>query len=120
MAIKVAVHADGFVQVIRPHRLALLEEATGRVWFELTSPSRLWNCELECSCILLMDGYPIFLHPDRSLFGSVNDHRSTTIGSPKIIADKGSNHTGFALTNKAPLYLFDAVLENLARGVVIS
>jgi hypothetical protein len=101
------------------NRSALLEIATGRVWYEIISAPGYGVWELDLSCILYVEsGYPIFLHPDRTKFGIANNNSPPRVSRLTLSADIGNKGVGILLTDGAA-YLLAIAIENFATGVQV-
>ena len=64
---------DGKYSVIEgQNRLAVVEKATGRIWADIRRKIRDEIYELEVSCLFIIGGVPIVLHPNRTKIGRIN------------------------------------------------
>lgn len=98
---------------------AVLERANGRVWCDVRLAPATRPYELECSLAWYSDaGYPVMLHPDRTVLGRPNRNRPSNVAGFTMMAE--ANNSACAIRSEGgDLYLIDLALENFSVGIEV-
>lgn len=100
-------------------RRAIIDQFTGRVWYDWKSyPREEEKCEIELACLLFGgSGYPIMLHPDRTKLGDPILLTGTSFSGFSVISDvkKGSVFE----VGGPSFYFSNIVLKNAGIGIAI-
>ena len=95
-------------------------EANGRVWCELRTSSVNHEYELDCSCLLFaMGGYPLLLHPDRTMLGAVHGDNLPNVSGLTMDGSLAANATAMHFEG-AGFYIVEVAIVNFAIGIDVS
>jgi hypothetical protein len=99
---------------------SVIEKSTGRVWCDVRTSPIDRECELDCSCLLIgTDGYPVFLHPDRAVFGRPHEDSAPNIAGATLAGDLSMDQTAIHF-DAGGFYLIDLAIVDFATGIKVS
>lgn len=99
--------------------LSIIERRTGRVWCDVRVSPVTAEHELDCSCLLLTKwGYPVVLHPDRTLLGKFNTGEPPRASGFTITTE--SPGEGCAIAVEGTWSAIDIAIENFRTGIEVT
>jgi hypothetical protein len=112
--------ADAYLCLRGEWGLSVIEKANGRVWCDLRTSPVNHEYELDCSCLLFaMGGYPLLLHPDRTMLGAVHGDNPPNVSGLTMDGSLAVNATAIHFEG-AGFYIVEVAIVNFATGINVS
>jgi hypothetical protein len=112
------IDSEKYIVIEGKDRIAVVDKVSGRIWADIRNRIKDEIYELDVSCLLIIDGVPIILHPNRTKIGKMNDNEPPNISSLTLSTQNPG--TGSAIHLKSsPIYIIDVAIEHLKSGIVV-
>jgi hypothetical protein len=112
------IDSGKYIVIEGKDRFAVVDKTSGRIWADIRKRIKDEIYELDISCLLIIAGVPIILHPNRTKIGKMNDNEPPNISSLTLSTQNPGTGSAIHLKSSS-LYIIDVAIEHFKSGIVI-